>query len=673
MPYSINLDHPHAQGIQSTRLATNTLRVKDDQPISNTRDGRILSRYGDDTWDLTPYAFRVLRLSFRYAGASGAESVRYANKLLFKRVMFWLLYGTGLTLSIRTVQHLHSTYRTIYKFCIDNNVIASELCVNPQMQTRLVAAINPYQRRVAVSLIRKMYVDRDLLGFYILSPTNANMLSALSRKVQFSQTPCIPERVFFYVVQRCSDIVDKYILNEMSIRQLYDYCASASIRMRQELGSTAKYARVYQSGSSSTRRNIGALEHFSGKQFEAWLDDLQLREPITNLISPASLGPRTLGAYLTCVALASRILVCALSGMREQEHRTLERDCHEVRDDSLLGPVHLIRGRTTKTLQQRTAYWVSCSLAETAISAARSISTLRAEYAEKFRELNAHGGAIKTNLLFDRSSDPWFGAMHHAYAANVNPDATKAGGLSNLLESAENQLFDPIQMTITKSDLHQALRLSPDLNREKFLVGKPWPLAWHQFRRTLVCLALGSGVSLPAMAWQLKHAGPAMTMYYGNNYFDLPQDKALGEAFANAQLDMLCIKGGELTSDAYFPTIQGHTHPLIRVLNVADTKTMRKLAREGKVSIRDTAIGVCTNLDPCSYGGWEHITECIECVHALASTRNKGRLTNMADIIDADIAACAKEDVLLKESLEAQRNAVNTALSIIDRASQQNA
>ncbi|UOO89776.1 hypothetical protein LVJ82_01955 [Vitreoscilla massiliensis] len=46
------------------------------------------------------------------------------------------------------------------------------------------------------------------------------------------------------------------------------------------------------------------------------------------------------------------------------------------------------------------------------------------------------------------------------------------------------KLFDGKELTITEADLEMANRMTFGLDPEKFAVGKVWPLAWHQLRRT---------------------------------------------------------------------------------------------------------------------------------------------------------------------------------------------
>ncbi|MCW1936866.1 hypothetical protein OMD46_12070 [Pseudomonas sp. MDMC_285] len=78
-----------------------------------------------------------------------------------------------------------------------------------------------------------------------------------------------------------------------------------------------------------------------------------------------------------------------------------------------------------------------------------------------------------------------------------------------------DKLFDPEQLRITPEDFALARLVTPTLTDE-FAVGKIWPLAWHQLRRTGAVNMQASGlVSDASLQFQLKHVARAMSLYYG--------------------------------------------------------------------------------------------------------------------------------------------------------------
>jgi len=127
MSYTLGLDHQGALDVRALNHRTQTLQPPEDFPISVTSEGRVLSRYQDDVWDLTPYATTATRMRFLplVDGASAAVSIR--NVGLQKRVAFWSLYGMGVRCSVNSVLGLFHVFRKIIALCTRNGVLASEL------------------------------------------------------------------------------------------------------------------------------------------------------------------------------------------------------------------------------------------------------------------------------------------------------------------------------------------------------------------------------------------------------------------------------------------------------------------------------------------------------------------------------------------------------------------
>jgi hypothetical protein len=666
MLFTLNLDHQDALNAEAANYSTPTLRVSPDFPISITRDGRIVSVHRDDMWDLTPYALRITRLHFATITGIHGQSIDRANIDLFKHVMVWVLYALGSRTALTTVKGLYEAYKSVARLCVDNGIAASDLHRYPQVYRQLAQRVSPCQWRPTTSLLHRLYRDRDLLGFIVLDYNQIHEIGKLVPKYVSGQTAYIPERIHYYVIDRCAEIVEAYLASQDRVDSLYRTCVDAALRVREEFGADVNLGNVRRMPGNGKTRYIGALEHCTGKRLQQLAADHGVLELILDLIEPGNreLRVRDLSGYLSHVTLAARILIAALSAMRDKEHGALRVNCYETREDPLLGTVCLLKGRTTKTQQDAAAYWVTSSLAGRAVACALSIANLRADAAEASPKFNTEDVDRDAGNLFGRITDPWTGGIAYNEAATINAEVTVSRIALNRLEQ-HSKLFDPRQLTLTQEDLAQALRLTPELDPEKFFVGAVWPLAWHQFRRTLVCLALGSGVSLASMAWQLKHAGPAMTQHYGNNYFRIQMDPTLRKEFERTQIEMLLVQGMELTGDDYVPTTGGKKEIVIRLITQSDEKALEKAARDGNLAFKRTALGVCTNPEPCPFGGWEHIAECLGCGNALACRKNKQRIERMIEIVEADLAECGANDTLLRDSLVAQHRAAQEALRVI--------
>ncbi|WP_250514034.1 hypothetical protein [Caballeronia sp. INDeC2] len=82
------------------------------------------------------------------------------------------------------------------------------------------------------------------------------------------------------------------------------------------------------------------------------------------------------------------------------------------------------------------------------------------------------------------------------------------------------RLFDLEVLKITEQDLVIARQFTPNLNKDgRFAVGKTWPLAYHELRRTGAINMFASGLlSESSIQVILKHLTLLQTRYYGRNF-----------------------------------------------------------------------------------------------------------------------------------------------------------
>ncbi|MDN6883827.1 hypothetical protein QMO14_09490 [Variovorax sp. CAN2819] len=657
MSYTLGLDHQGALDVRALNHRTQTLQPPEDFPISVTSEGRVLSRYQDDVWDLTPYATTATRMRFLplVDGASAAVSIR--NVGLQKRVAFWSLYGMGVRCSVNSVLGLFHVFRKIIALCTRNGVLASELFRYPAVYEQLATCIPISQKQVFRRLMSRLSRDADLLDFRVLHEAQSEEIARQMGPYRQVQTAFIPERIYFYIINRCTEVVEMYLQHQEPIAELYKECVKAAIDFPSRRNKRTGPWRGRR--ASSTSRNT-ALECVTGRSFLEHAMKLGIKDVLEKTLSRnlhKTTGVRTIGTYLKSVSLACRLLLAALSGMRRTEHGTLHTDCLERRTDALLGEVLLVRGETTKTLRDKSTYWITSAPADRAIEAAKSVSSLRRYGLRK--DPRRSPPAKGPTLLFPWCTDPWTRLLGED-TRSVNAAAVSSSTLSRDMLN----MLDTEQLRMTTQDVAQAMRLTPDLDTAVFYEGAIWRLSWHQFRRTLVCLALGAGVSLPSLAWQLKHCGVAMTQHYGTNYFNVPADRALRREFEMAQIELLLVRGLELTKDDYVSAV-GKKQVAVHLLSENDERSLVKAAKAGALAFKRTALGVCTNPDPCTYGGWEDVSHCADCTKALVDRNNKVAIKAFLNVVEADLEACRAADVVLRGSLEAQRDAALKALNAI--------
>lgn len=661
--FTLNIDHPAAApGVEN--YCVETIRPSNDSIISMHRDGTVVSTFVNDIWDLTPYASRVERLHFEMPTRRGPDQYLETNRLLWKRVIYWALYGLRTPVSVGSICGMFQAFRYVVKVCANAGIRIDRLKHHPKVYEQL-SKVPPSMWPTLRTFLARLDFDRKVVGFEILGASELERIGHRIPRKTHEQTAFIPDRIYFYVLDRCETIVDDYLARQAEFEELYAICSKAYARARAEFGPKAQVSCLKERKVAGKRVPLSALEIYAGSSFMELAGRLDVLASIQGVSkSKRSTGMQQLGSYLSSVALASRILLAAFSAARDEEHGSLDRDCLESRDDDVLGRVYLLKGSTKKTVKDGCAYWTTSEVSVKCVAAAASISRLREQEAgrnPRFRQFTSKGSA----LLFPRVTDPWIGRIDvlkvlHASGAHATARSTLCVVLRGL-----KGLFDPAEMCIRQEDLDQALRLNPDLNTEKFAVGRIWPLAWHQFRRTLVCHAAGAGVSIAATAWQLKHVGPWMAQHYRNNYFNLNADPDLADEFARTQVEMLLIRAGELSGRDFVPLSQEGKCIAIRLISGLEEKALKEAAKEGKVSFRETGPGLCTHPD-CSLGGWEHVAECVGCGFGFAQRSKRPTALRMLALAQGELAECGPGDAMVVGSLSAQVKALEEIVRVTE-------
>jgi len=639
-----SINHPISRKFSPAIIS---LDVADDLAISMNARGKVLSRYGDHSWDMSPF-FGFSRI-WKFAPSIPSHippELRSELVAVFKRIMLWAMYAKGENYSPNTLNAYYWMAWYLIRFCCTNSLSPLSLKENLSCISLLGKSLGS-EKTVGkfADFFHSAYLGREILGFTILTAVQLKKLTPnAGASEEHQQTACIPERIFFALSDRSKDIVSTFLENYNAIRDMHDLCV--------EFKTEAK-----QSGEASKPIDDDSFSEKYGFSFTEYLDANELMQVFRPCALENKVNLMAFNRYLSRVRCASRILIFALTGMRKGELQQLRFGCLSKHEDPHLGEVFFVNGVTTKTQKNPNASWVSSADVELAISAVEKLDQMlayRPDLPKKYQQ------ALKSDLLFGSYPAPW------------NPfdlEKLEQRGIvrgSNMQMPPLKIIFDEKEFRITPADFEQALRLTPNLDRNIFGVGKIWKLHWHQFRRTFICMGLDKGVSLAAMSWQAKHAGAAVTEYYGNNYFRMPVPRSISKEFAEEQANLLELTIKEVSSDRYVPLVDKN-RIAERVISESDDKGLHKLIRSHQISVRRTALGLCLNSEPCPFGGWEHIADCTGCIHARADRAKKPRADAMLSLIDADLAACGPADGLIRQSLEAQQAAVSVFQRAMER------
>lgn len=110
---------------------------------------------------------------------------------------------------------------------------------------------------------------------------------------------------------------------------------------------------------------------------------------------------------MTLISSVGLAYILNFSLMRVQECSRLRANCLEVERDLTGADVYLIRGSTTKTIEDSDAKWIVSPTVEIAINAMRIIASLRLKAATENPKIHFSKENIDNPVLQPLAREPW--------------------------------------------------------------------------------------------------------------------------------------------------------------------------------------------------------------------------------------------------------------------------
>jgi hypothetical protein len=555
----------------------------------------------------------------------------------------------------------------MFLLCSKHKVDICDLKHNPQLIAKLVGALAKSSLDTFLMLMDELLHAREQIGFVILDQKDLTMLSKKLPKHQLQQTAYIPPRIWLYQVQRLRACLDDFVLHQTKLEDFFIYCLDAYATnygsIEKACASGGRRLGPFNSDSGTAHRYLGpfasiAQEFGVDGLFRKWLRPAEGRQ-----VNEAMVGIQRFSTYFSLVQAAGFAYILNFTAMRSGEGSSLRASCLQSEEDEQFGTAYLIRGATTKTIRDESALWITSPTVAVAVRAMESISWLRAQVASFDPNVYFEEEFVGDPPLQMPCYEPW--AFIGEVVRARGPNSKQFLGYDQII-SRFPALFETSQLTITAEDLHIAREITPSLDPEIYGVGKVWPLAFHQLRRTTAVNMVASGiVDLSSIQYQLKHLTRAQSLYYGRGYSRLRLNQRSKEEYIRTVYEMLARQADKLT-DARYVSPLGH-QAKERILNVVehkDANALLKSARKGQLSIRETLLGLCMKRGPCPYGGIDNVAHCSSCSEALFDRRKRKSISSLKAVIDERLRESSK-DSPRRRSLIAQQSSISVALNAI--------
>lgn len=676
----LTIDSPLASA-SSPNFRPSTWPLPDDFPIIIDANGTVVSRYADVRWNLWPWAGQMITLNFGDGPQrQGTALISAANARLFRQVVAWWIYGPRGVRNAKTLRSRFETFRSLFIVCSRDGVVASKLSENPDVIDRLAKLIAPSKANPLLQHLHALNEQRQQLGFSLLDRQGLVRLAANPPNHQRRQTAYIPPRIWLYQITRLREFLDDFHRHREGIEACYHFCLDAYAANSGSIANAWRITRGrgqlpfgLQSGRTGVRSGLKFHGAFSETARRFGIAELLHRWLLTpdQTIDIGGRGLLLFGSYLTMVGRVGTAYLLNFSLMRIEECTSLRSDCLSVERDEQTGErIFLLKGATTKTVEDEDARWIASPSASVAVEAMTSVARLRSFAAQSNPQVKTSAQDIARPYLLLRGYEPWMNNKHLSASLAMRPQSRK---YSELVADYPNLLaLEALKITVV--DLQRARLVTPTLDEKTFAIGKVWPLAWHQLRRTGAVNMQASGlVSDASVQYQLKHATRAMSRYYGQGYSHIALNDEARAVYIRAMYEVLGKEIGKLLSDRFVsPHGEQHKADILKIVASQDSDHLTKAAKVGKVSWRETLLGGCTKIGPCEYGGVDTIARCsggdghAACVHALFDRERRPQIRQLGQVIEARLVDAPAASPY-RESLEAQQRAVENALNVIDR------
>lgn len=462
----------------------------DNEQIISMRDSLVLSYYGDDMWDLTPYTSRE-SASLNFTSIISKTLKKEAKRLVY----LTMTHSTGKSRSMPSGSTVSLKYHGFIKPLAEyiqllpieegekcfNYMLSHTKCLREMVIPLSKSKINSISPIISILTLLKEH-SKEYSGFeYVTNKRTEQALRVIDKRHRKSlkQTILIPTSIYAAAGKmrwEHIDAIDPYSKNLEAF--IYDYAACKGF------GAASASSVTIEERNGFVQWNAAIKKHSLEPLFKRY-----------NVI-----GLHDFFEFIYKLQGTCRHIIHQYTGMRLNECLSLSRDCWKDKSLTMPSRIHGIEQKIHGVPTHQV--WITHDIIKRVIDLLRHIGVPMANRAN--HKLKNPPLMIKISKLKNRK----IGDNH--YKAIYPMDKIK--------EFAFNDLKS---ITLTQEHIDEmSLVDGRDWNEHAWVKkGAIWHFTTHQYRRSLAIYALGSGlVSLHAVKEQFGHLISAMTSYYGNGH-----------------------------------------------------------------------------------------------------------------------------------------------------------
>lgn len=560
---------------------------KDDFVMSINQSGEVVSRYGDDTWDFTPFD-ATQKLQFKLFDE--------ANKALFKQLMFYVIYSHLFPGKYSSVATWYLSYKNVFRACSEANIKASELSRFPRVIREIAESIairSPSRFDRSIWHFDVVLKHQEQIGFRLLNEAGIAIFKEYEPIYEKGQTAYIPHRIWTKFIEYFDCVLDDFESHQDELENAYHYVAE-SFLLNESNGVSRSNSSPFSKGRALNKK------YYSGS-FEDYLNTNGLMSIFEKYMERAGAGKfeaykiDQFGALLNNMVVTCYLYILFYSIMRKSEALSLRVDCFQIETDQQTGRYYLLKGETTKTDPDSDARWIVPKRVERAVNIAKKLVSWKLQH-----------------ISTPKDAPPLFQTMNVWRPEHRKSTARAIKSFDNVIESS-TYFFKPEQFEINQEDYDEALALTPSLVKcDWFKVGGVWKFSYHQFRRTLAVYFAINRVSASSTQLQMKHGTREQQFHYQNNagrlrLNNLAEQEIVNEYYAEMYRNIASVVDGEQVLPHKRSPVK---QEVVRFVEDGEMKKLLKAQKNGAVGLRKNILGGCMKQGPCEYGGFDSIVQC---------------------------------------------------------------
>lgn len=620
-----------------------------DLVVTLSKNGDALSVFSDDIWDYSATSNTLRTIDFKSKIQSLCTFNTIDNNKFNLAVRFlkifalnWICEVNGCSMSKLNGDLVAISF--LVSYCVNNNIDFDDIFTDANAIIFLVNNISS-EKQIGLYLGK---IQRFIDTASVLN--KSNFWSKLQPSKEFSNKLKKTRKVFPETSQSLqtmvipSRIYQEFLKNAIEEVQLFNnytdkigYVFSARTKVRNEALRLVEPVPV--SKLNKPQMSLVSFYWRNALETDTKLANTLLELKDLDIIKDASWSGLTIS--LGQIQMKSALIIAAFTGMRKNELLSIPfNGLRHIHSDA--GDIPVVWSTTTKLESNgvpRFTKWVTGSIVEEAFEAAKFITQ---------GALNWSGN--KSQIETDESKLPLFISIENGKFGKPHShfDYATTALNTNLIQ----KIMSSKHLLISEQDLKEVSHfLYGDEISNKVKLGEPWPLGFHQFRRSLAVYAASSGyVSYPTLKSQLKHISMVMTVYYTdsnsravNILGDGPEVLAIKkewlDAKARKESDNLhkLLESGVTLAGAAGKSLQTKrsNSPLPKFLE--NRENTKKAIKNGKISYRTTLVGGCMSIKPCDKGAGILASACISCENAVFLPESRSSLLQTKDFYESQL------------------------------------